>query len=107
MGDMKRILTGLAVMGLLTGAQTARAATLGTIDVDGLLFTLSSEASATDLDSDGLNDDLKYTLVLDTSGYAGDPAQYISWVSPNGVFHDGIQQDSAPTGWVFHDGGAD
>jgi len=107
MGDMKRILTGLAVVGLLTGAQTARAATLGTIDVDGLLFTLSSEASATDLDSDGLSDDLKYTLVLDTSGYAGDPAQYISWVSPNGVFHDGIQQDSAPTGWVFHDGGAD
>ena len=35
MGDMKRILTGLAVVGLLTGAQTARAATLGTIDVDG------------------------------------------------------------------------
>ena len=33
--------------------------------------------------------------------------QYISWVSPNGVQHGGIQQDSAPTGWVFHDGGAD
>ncbi len=48
--------------------------------------------------------------MLDTSGYVpggGDATQYISWVSPNGVHHDGIQQDSAPTGWVFHDGGAD
>ena len=106
---MKRILTGLAVFGLLAGAHTAHAATLGSISTsDGLLFTLSNSASATDLDSDGLNDDLIYTLLLDTSNYSGDPtSDYIALVSPNGVFHDGIQQDSAPNaGWVFHDGGA-
>lgn len=105
---MKRILTVLAFSGLLAGAHTAHAASLGTISTsDGLLFSFSNSPSATDLDSDGLSDDLLYTLTLDTSGYTGTSTDYIAWVSPNGVFHDGITQDSAPdASWVFHDGAA-
>ena len=105
---MKRILTGLAVFGLLAGADIAHAAPLGTISTsDGLLFSFSNSPSATDLDSDGLSDDLLYTLTLDTSGYTGASTDYIAWVSPNGVFHDGITQDSAPdASWTFHDGAA-
>jgi hypothetical protein len=107
-GDMKRILTGLVVFGFLAAASTARATTLGTITTaDGLLFTLSSDPSATDLDGDGLGDDLLFTLTLATDLYTGSDSQYISWVSPNAIFHDGIQQESAPdASWVFTDGGA-
>jgi len=112
---MKRILSGLAVLGLLAGAQTARAATIGTISTtDGLLFTLDAQASATDLTGDGNTDDWLYTLTLDTSGYGGAgtaSTDYISWVSPNIAKHaaptGAVQQESAPDAtWAFHDGAA-
>jgi hypothetical protein len=109
MGEMKRILTGLAVFGLLAGAQTAQAAPvdLGAITTsDGLTFQLFRDTGATDINNDGTADDWLYTLTLDTSAYSGAATDYLSWVSVNGVPHDGITQDSAPSGFVFHDGAA-
>jgi hypothetical protein len=106
---MRRILTALAVLGMVAGASTAHATTIGTISIDGLVFTLSSETSLTDLSGDGNTDDYLVTLTLNTDDYAppGDPTQYISWVSPNFAPHNDIDQTGAPdASWLFHDGAA-
>jgi PEP-CTERM motif len=110
---MKRLATALAVGGLLLGSgSVAFAVPIGTIsgcaDCDGLVFSLSVDPDASDLNGDGTTDDLLYTLTLDSTGYTGLDTDYISWVSPNLAHHDGAAQGvvTAPGTWVFHDGGA-
>ncbi len=105
---MNRLVTALAVSGLLTAAGVAQAApvSLGNISVDGLLFSITRDAAGSDLHSDGVADNYLFTLTLNTSGYTGSDDDWISWVSPNVAKHDAASQTSAPSGWVFHDGAA-
>ena len=90
-------------------AGTAHATPLGTITADGLVFSLSVDPHAVDLNGDGTGDNFLFTLTLDTTNYSGKGGDdaWISWVSPNVYFHDAEAMVSAPDGtWQFKDGGA-
>jgi PEP-CTERM motif len=110
MGTMRRLLTVLALSGFLMAAGTAHATPLGSITADGLVFSLTVDPYAVDLNGDGTGDNFLFTLTLDTTNYSGKGGDdaWISWVSPNLYLHDAEAMVSAPdASWQFKDGGAD
>ncbi len=103
---MKRIITAAAVLGLVMAASTARAATIGTLTVDGLLFTLDNNGLVADLVG-GDNDTYQLVLSVDSTNYDFAATDYIRDVSikiVNGI-DAGTLQSNPPGTWSFVIGG--